>query len=81
MWLHLRIKNQVFLVGTCYRQQKGDYTKHFWEKLQESLQLARQTGIRNIILTGDFNAFEGTNVTASKALKSFLDTNALYPNT
>ena len=78
VWVEMMSDNKKFLVGTCYRQPAGDYTAKFWEYLQDSLNLARQTGIFNIILTGDFNADGRHNETAIKALKSFLDNNNLH---
>ena len=37
-----------------------------------------ETGIKDIILTGDFNADKSTNITAGKAMETFLNSNPVY---
>ena len=71
MWVRIKAGLNIFLLGVCYRppNAKAD----FWQQLQDSVDLAKQTGIKNILLTGDFNADlptpEGHN------LKDFTDSN------
>jgi hypothetical protein len=78
MWLELRTSNQKFIVGTAYRPPGGDNKSTFWDDLQISLSLVAQSGIHNIILTGDFNADKSTNKTAGDNLFKFLTSNSLY---
>jgi hypothetical protein len=61
LWLELLIPKHKLLLAVCYRQQDGQYSPNFWDKLQRSYDLARATGIINIILIGDFNADGSTN--------------------
>ena len=54
MWSEIRLHNNKFLFGVVYRPPNSSVS--FWGKLQESLDLANRTGIKNIILTGDLNS-------------------------
>jgi hypothetical protein len=78
-WVEVRIPNHKMLLGVCYRQPdtKGTYGENFWGKLQTSLELARATGIPNIIITGDLNADPQTDRRAKTSLDFFLNTNHL----
>ena len=57
----------------CYRppNAKAD----FWQQIQDSVDLAKQTGIKNILLTGDFNADPPTR--EGHNFKVFTDSNNL----
>jgi hypothetical protein len=78
LWVEITVKNQKLLVGTCYRQQGAKNPGEFWDALQESYTKAIQTGIKNIILTGDFNSDKGTNLPAYKLMDFFIKTNKLH---
>jgi hypothetical protein len=77
LWLELLVPNHKLLVAVCYRQQDGQYSENYWQKLQNSYDLAKATGILNIILTGDFNAKASTNRPAALAKDAFLALNHL----
>ena len=78
MWLEVKAGKTKFLLAVCYRQPNGDYTPHFWEGLETSLELAKRQGIKEIILTGDFNADIGANETEGKILDRFLAKHNLF---
>jgi hypothetical protein len=77
LWLELMIPKHKLLVAVCYRQQDGLYSPNFWDKLQLSYDLAKTTGIQNIILTGDFNADGSTNRPAEICKDAFVAMNHL----
>ena len=77
LWLELIIPKHKLLLGVCYRQQDGQCSDNFWPKLQSSYDLAKATGIINILLTGDFNADGATNRTAATEKNAFLALNHL----
>jgi hypothetical protein len=78
-WFEVAIPKHKILIGVCYRQPdtKGTYGANFWHKLQSSYDLAKGTGIPNIILTGDLNADPQTDKRAKRSLDFFLTTNHL----
>jgi hypothetical protein len=78
-WIELSIPKHKVLMGVCYRQPdtKGIYGTNFWGKLQTSYDLAKRTGIPNIIITGDLNADPQTDKRAKTSLDFFLATNHL----
>jgi hypothetical protein len=78
LWLQLDLPKSKILFGTCYRQPDGTYGDDFWEKLQTSYSRAKQSPIRNILMTGDFNAEVQTDRNAYDELQAFLATNHLY---
>jgi hypothetical protein len=80
LWLQLDLPKNKILLGTCYRQPdtEGTYGELFWEKLQTSYDKAKDTPIRNILMTGDFNAEFLTDKPAYDELQAFLATNHLY---
>ena len=53
LWCKIRLHNNKFLFGICYRPPNSPVS--FWDQLQESLDLAKSSGIFNIILMGDLN--------------------------
>ena len=78
LWLQLDLPKAKILFGTCYRQADGTFGDNFWEKLQTSYDKAKQTPIRNLIMTGDFNAEAQTDRNAYDELQAFLALNHLY---
>ena len=77
MWIEAVINNSKVLIATCYRQQSGAYSDNFWEKAQNSYDKAKNSGISNIIMTGDFNVDPQTNKDAYDDLMEFLNINSL----
>jgi hypothetical protein len=77
LWLELLIPKHKLLLAVCYRQQDGQYSENYWPKLQSSYDLAKATGIINILLTGDFNADGSTNRPAGNEMDAFLAINHL----
>ena len=78
LWLEHSTSNHKFILGTVYRQLGNESKSTFWVDLQNSLSSASQSGINNIILTGDFNADISTNKTSGEDLQNFLESNSLY---
>ena len=58
MWVNITLGGNKLLLGVCYRPPNSP--ADFWVKLQDSLDLAKQTGYRDILLAGDFNADIGS---------------------
>ena len=54
MWLEIRCHNNKFLLCVLYRAPNSNLT--FWDKLQESVDLALDSNIKRILITGDINA-------------------------
>ena len=54
MWVKIKAGCNTFLFCVCYRPPNSD--PNFWVTLQDSLDLARHSGINNIIFAGDFNS-------------------------
>ena len=53
VWIEFKIKNTTTLLGTFYRHPHSpSYT---WNLIEESFELAIDSGIKNIIICGDFN--------------------------
>ena len=54
MWVKVKAGNDIALICVCYKppNAKAD----FWTKLQDSIDLAKQSGIEKIIITGDMNS-------------------------
>ncbi len=59
MWLEIRSHNNVFLLCVVYRPPNMQIV--FWDKLQESLDDAKQDKCNNIIILGDLNADDKTH--------------------
>ena len=76
LWLECRIGNNKFLLCCCYRTP--DLPIVFWDDLQLLLDLAKQSGIPNILLTGDLNADAKTNPTNHKYLCKFASSNNMF---
>ena len=73
LWCEIRLLNNKFLFGVCYRPPNSPVS--FWDKLQESLDLARNSGVSNIILSGDLNS--DFNTLSGHKLVNFAQTNFL----
>ena len=58
MWVKVKAGNNVFLICVCYRPPNSGVD--FWNHLQESVDLATNSGIYDIILTGDLNSHPTT---------------------
>ena len=71
MWLKVKAGHNVFMLCVCYRppNSKAD----FWIKLQDSVDLVKQAGVHNIILTGDLNA--DPNTKDGHLLQLFVESN------
>ena len=54
MWLEIRCHNNKFLLCVLYRAPNSNLT--FWDKLQESVDLALDSNIKRILIAGDINA-------------------------
>ena len=78
LWLQLNLPKNKLLLATCYRQPDGTYGDDFWEKIQNSYDKAKNSPVRNLLLTGDFNADSGTDKAAYDDLQIFLATNHLF---
>ena len=76
LWTEIRVHNNKFLLGTVYRPPNAPVS--FWDKLQDSTDLAKISNIQNIILTGDLNS--DFNTTAGSKLKQFCSINLLTPH-
>ena len=53
IWIEILLRNKRVLFGTFYRPPNSDST--YYSLLEESIGLAYDTRIRDIIITGDFN--------------------------
>ena len=58
LWVKVKAGNNIVLICVCYRPPNAK--AEFWTKLQDSIDIAKQSGIEKIILTGDFNADPNT---------------------
>ena len=54
LWMKIKAGNNLFLMCVCYRAPNEK--AQFWINLQDSIDLAKQSGTNKIIVTGDFNA-------------------------
>ena len=54
MWIKIKAGTNTLLIGTCYLPPNSK--NEFWVKLKDSLDLAKQSGFKDILLSGDFNA-------------------------
>ncbi|KAK3094860.1 hypothetical protein FSP39_007176 [Pinctada imbricata] len=53
LWIEFTIKSDKFLLGTFYRPP--DSKVESWNLIEESIELAIETNIKHILITGDFN--------------------------
>ena len=58
MWVKVKAGNNIVLLCICYRPPNSK--PDFWLNLQASIDLAKQTGIGKILITGDLNADPNT---------------------
>ena len=73
LWLEIRAHNNKFLLGVFYRPPNSGAS--FWDFLQESVDNVKSGPIKNIVITGDFNADPGTQ--AGLVLQNFVNANHL----
>ncbi len=74
LWVNIKAGSNKFLLGICYRPPNT--TNIFWNKLQDSLDLAKQAGYRDIVLSGDLNADPATR--EGRMLKYVTNSNNMY---
>ena len=53
IWIQITLKHKPVLIGTFYRPPNSDIV--YTDMIQDSINLAIDTGIKDIIITGDFN--------------------------
>ena len=53
VWVEILIKNKPVLIGTFYRPPNSNVS--VLSDIETSIDLAHDTGIKDIIITGDFN--------------------------
>ena len=53
VWIELVDKDEKYLIGTFYRPPNSN--NEIWERIEQSIELACDTNIKNIIITGDLN--------------------------
>ena len=73
LWVKVKAGSNTLMVCVCYRPPNSNVS--FWEKLQESLDLANVAGSSDIVLAGDFNA--DPNSRHGRLLKLFCESNNL----
>jgi len=76
MWHELKIQNETLLLCVCYRPPNSGL--EFWDKLGDSLDLAKVSNSKNILLTGYLNSDPGTS--HGKKLSHFAEANNLFIN-
>ena len=54
LWVKIKAGNNTVLICVCYRPPNA--RADFWTNFQDSIDLAKQSGIDKIIIAGDFNA-------------------------
>ena len=74
LWVVLKAGINKVLLGVCYRPPNS--TRTFWDKLQDSLDLAKQSGFNDIIVAGDLNA--DFNTREGGKLKYFCNSNNMH---
>ena len=53
IWIELTLKHKYILFGLFYRPPNSDST--YFTSIEDSIHLAVDTGIQDIVVTGDFN--------------------------
>lgn len=53
IWIEIKTKQDIYLIGTFYRPPNSD--NNYWNLIEQSIDLAVDTKIKSIIITGDFN--------------------------
>ena len=74
LWLELKVDKSHCLLGVVYRPP--DSPVSFWDDFQSAIDMVKQCGIVNIIITGDLNA--DPNTANGKKLERLVDINNLY---
>ena len=75
LWLECRTQNNRFLLCCTYRTPNMPVS--YWEDLQLSLDLAKQSNIQNIVITGDLNSDQFTNPNNYRRMTEFSEGNHL----
>ena len=70
VWLEMRLKNKTVLLVTFYRAPNSSIDVH--NKIESSIDLAFDTNILNIIITGDFN-YNYSNISSRRKATSLID--------
>ena len=73
MWLEMRAHNNKFLLITIYRPPNKNVA--FWDNIPDSINLAKESDIKSLILCGDLNCDFKTN--DGEKLKQFAIINHL----
>ena len=68
--MEIRLKNKTVLLGTFYRAPNSSIDVH--NKIESSIDLAFDTNIPNIIITGDFN-YNYSNISSRRKATSLFD--------
>ena len=53
VWIEFSLKKEKYLLGTFYRPPNS--TQMIWDSIEQSIELAIDTKIKNILITGDLN--------------------------
>ena len=53
LWIQFLLKSEKYLLGTFYRPPNS--SSYIWNIIEQSFELAIDTKIKNILITGDFN--------------------------
>ena len=75
LWLELRLKSKVVLFGTFYRPPNS--SNEILDKIEESIDLALDNDVADVIVTGDFNLNFLDNANRAKIMSVF-DQYSLY---
>ena len=75
IWIELTLKQKHVLFGLFYRPPNSDLT--YYSSLEDSIHLAVDTGIDDIIITGDFN-FNMLNSQYARKINSLCQQFSLY---
>lgn len=75
IWVQLTLNNKHVLFGLFYRPPNSDAL--YYSSIEDSIHLAVDTGISDIIITGDFN-FNMFNNQTSRKIQALCDQFALY---
>ena len=73
MWLELRCVNKKMLLCVCYRDPNSLVI--FWDHFSDSIELAKESNINDIIITGDLNADPIGNYRNFSKLKQLCESN------
>ena len=75
LWAEISCTNHRFLLCVCYRPPKMQM--HFWDDLQNMVDLAKIGMVKSIVIAGDLNSDENTQPRNHNALMRFANSNSL----